>query len=289
MNQNKLSIEVQRRMALAGLGRYGLKIRCRGRDVALHGIVDVLADKLAAEQAARETPGVGRVENNITLCTDGRVADQDIALEVAEELAAELGTAAGIGVEVAGGRVVLLGQVDTAAEVSRAKAAASKARGVREIASELRLSEEVKVDGPSLVNAVESALAVDLGIQARRIRVNVQNGMVTMSGEVSGHESSRKAADIAARVPGVRQVENRIKVTPDPHEAVIAFLLERIEADPRLSQADLSFIVQEGRLVARGALQSLEDKRALDQALHATFEAYRTSLRGIDNAVRIVR
>ena len=77
----------------------------------------------AVEGGLRElgwTPGTSRVENDITGCTDGSVDDEEVAMEVAEELAADPART-GVGVEVSGGCVKLIGQVPTAAAAAGAR------------------------------------------------------------------------------------------------------------------------------------------------------------------------
>ena len=195
-NEEKLAARVLRELDEAGLGAYGLKARCSGSLLTLQGIVDVLAEKIRAEEIAGRIPGIGRVENAITVCTDGSVDDEDVAMEVAEELAADPART-GVGAEVSGGCVKLVGQVPTAAAAASAIAAAAKARGVREVASELSLAPEAATDDPSLVNAIETTLGETLGVEARHIQAVARHGVVRLTGNGrprsggQGHEGGR--------------------------------------------------------------------------------------------------
>lgn len=281
------SSRIKTRLDEAGLGRYGLRVRCVEGLVTLQGIVDILADKQAAGRVAREIAGAGRVENAITVCTDGRVTDGDVAMEVAQELAA--GPARGIGVEVSGGRVKLVGQVATAGEAALAIRTASKARGVREVQSGLAMTSEALMDDPSLVNLVETALADLLGPPARRIMVSARKGAVTLAGRVADGQTAEKAARVVMSIPGVRKVENRLLPHIEPHDLVIRELQERIGANPFLNGAPLRFTVRDGRLVVEGEVPDLKAKRALEQAIRDVWSERRDILRGLDNRVRVSR
>ena len=215
-NEERLAARVLQELEEAGLGVYGLKARCSGSLLTLQGIVDVLAEKIRAEEIAGRSPGVRRVENAITVCTDGSVDDEDVAMEVAEELAADPART-GVGAEVSGGRVKLVGQVPTAAAAAGAIAAAAKARGVREVASELSLAPEAATDDPSLVNAIETMLADTLGVESRHIQAVARHGVVRLTG-MADPEAADKAMKAAADVPGVRRVEDHLRPRRELHD-----------------------------------------------------------------------
>ena len=283
-----LVARVQERLNEAGLESYGLKVRCLGRKVTLQGIVDVLAEKATAEEVASRTPGVTGVENAITVCVDGEIDDADVAFEVAEELTADP-LCLGVGAEVSGGRVRLVGQVPTAATATRAIATASRARGVREVASELTLAPDAATDDPSLVNAIETALVDFLGgAEARRVETTARNGIVTLTGQ-TGSEAAARAEQIAAATPGVRGVRNLLRTAADLSGRVVAYLEAQVRADPLLRKSVLSFAVHEGRLVAEGEVSDLEAKRGLERILRRAWEKSRPDIRGIDNRVRMPR
>lgn len=68
------------------LAPYALKARVyENGTVQVHGIVDVLEEKLQAEEIIWTFAGVKKVENNITVCTDGEIDDFDVTFEGSEE------------------------------------------------------------------------------------------------------------------------------------------------------------------------------------------------------------
>jgi osmotically-inducible protein OsmY len=50
-------------------------------------------------------------------------------------------------------------------------------------------------------------------LDASEVEVEVTNGEVILKGEVNDRESKRLAEDIGESVPGVRNVENRLRIT----------------------------------------------------------------------------
>lgn len=61
-------------------------------------------------------------------------------------------------------------------------------------------------------SGVEEALTADSWLDASGIQVNVQNGIVTLSGTVDSRESKRRAEDFADQVSGVRDVQNNLQI-----------------------------------------------------------------------------
>lgn len=68
------------------------------------------------------------------------------------------------------------------------------------------------VDDATLATNVHSALVSDNAISQQPIQSAVQNGIVTLSGNVSDDTASSVAAEDAARVKGVKEVVNSLKI-----------------------------------------------------------------------------
>jgi cytochrome c5 len=68
----------------------------------------------------------------------------------------------------------------------------------------------VSVDDAALAAAVAQALAKTPGIHAGGIRVEAAAGVVTLKGTIDAGEEAQVAASAARRVPGVRQVDNKL-------------------------------------------------------------------------------
>ncbi|NPV72496.1 MAG: BON domain-containing protein [Pelotomaculum sp.] len=131
-------------------GEYGLKADVVNGVVILAGIVDTLSEKESISKMVADIEGVRGVENNIAISTDGAIDDRDVTFEVMEELKAGSGVnLKHIGVKSVRGRVFLKGRVNSEAEREAAVNAAAKARGVREVVSQLEMetARELTLDG----------------------------------------------------------------------------------------------------------------------------------------------
>ncbi|WP_173297838.1 BON domain-containing protein [Thermanaeromonas sp. C210] len=111
-------------------------------EARLQGTVDTLIEKQRAEELASGLPGIKRVDNAISVSTDGPITDKEVELEVAQELAADPRVnRRHIGAESVKGTVILQGNVRDPDEIEAARRAAAKARGVTEVTSRVRVRE----------------------------------------------------------------------------------------------------------------------------------------------------
>jgi hyperosmotically inducible protein len=117
--------------------------------VQLSGFVDSEMDLEAALKVARSVPGVREVNNGLDLRASDRTAGQVsrdgvIAAKVKAEIARDEGLAAAsdINVEVDGGIVQLSGFLPSLEQKNRARDAATRVKGVRDIRNNITLEEE---------------------------------------------------------------------------------------------------------------------------------------------------
>ena len=122
-----------------------------------------------------------------------------------------------IGVEVKDGIVTLAGHVGTYAEKIDAERATMRVSGVKALAVEM----DVKIAGSSARNDVDIARSVDNVLQwttylpKNTVKIKVESGIVTLSGEVSW-EFQRAAAINAIRyLMGVKGVNDQLVIKPN--------------------------------------------------------------------------
>lgn len=68
------------------------------------------------------------------------------------------------------------------------------------------------VDDTTITTRVKSKFAEDQAVAASRIQVETLKGVVQLSGFATSEAERQRAAQIAAAVPGVKQVRNSIEV-----------------------------------------------------------------------------
>lgn len=266
---------------------YDLKVVVdRGRVVHLQGIVDVLAEKIKAEEIVRSIPGVTGVENSVTVCTDGDINDDAVRFEVAEELHADP-QLVNIGVDVYGGVAHLKGKVDSLATERKAVRTAAKARGVRGIRSNLKIEESWPDDSATLANKVDRVLAGFPQLTGSAIRPEADRGVVTLTGSVAKAEDMELAVEMAGTVEGVRSVRNELSVNPDVESIVVTEIMDELMDDPFVREAPLTIRVVSGEIQVEGAVENKEQKRRIEQAVRETAKNHRDQIIGINNKLII--
>jgi hyperosmotically inducible periplasmic protein len=70
------------------------------------------------------------------------------------------------------------------------------------------------VDDSTITTRVKSRFVEDKVVSASRINVETLKGVVQLSGFATSEAERQRAAEIAAAVPGVKQVQNAIAVRP---------------------------------------------------------------------------
>ena len=143
--------------------------------------------------------------------------DKQIQLDVMAELAWEPSiNSEQIGVEVKDGIVTLAGHVGSYAEKIGAEKATRRVSGVKALAVEM----DVKLSGSSTRNDVDIARSVDNVLQwttylpKDALKIKVESGWVTLSGEVSWTYQRQAAVNAVRYLMGVKGVNDQIVITP---------------------------------------------------------------------------
>lgn len=262
--------------ALARDGRVNsadrVKVSARRGTVTLSGIVRSFAEKAAAGEVASRVPGVGRVENALTVTMDGTIADHELQAEVAKALARAPEIALrDVGAVVADGVVTLVGHARDAARELAAIQAAGSVKGVKDVVSALTLDQEVEavglpVDDTTLANRANAALA-DAGLDLPSLEVHVDGGVVYLDGLAASDEDRRRATETVQRLVGVDHVVNRLvlarsAISRDPDQRLIARVLQALHEDGRASPRYVRVTAHQGVVHLAGQVDSIEQHNA---------------------------
>ncbi len=125
-------------------------------------------------------------------------------------------TASQIGVEVRAGVVTLAGHVGSYSEKWHAERAAQRVSGVDALAVELKvrlpgLSNRTDAD---IALSVESGLLWSTAVPDGAVKVMVEGGFVTLSGDVGWQYQKQAATDCVRHLLGVTGVSNQIAIKP---------------------------------------------------------------------------
>lgn len=175
--------------------------------------------------------------------------------------------AAEIGVTVKDGIVTLSGQVDSFAKKGAAERAVKRVLGVR------GLKEEIKIQlvAPAILRDEEIAETVgkvllwNSGIPQHRIMTVVQNGHITLNGDVDWKYQKEAAEDSVRHLNGVTGVTNWITIKPSIPVVKESEVKNRIEGalrrNARLLLASQKIQVESSgsKVVLRGSVGSLAE------------------------------
>jgi len=147
-------------------------------------------------------------------------SDLQLRQDVLDELEFEPSVnAAHIGVTANRGVVTLTGFVTSYAEKTMAERAARRVKGVKAIAEEIevRLPSDTKRADDEIAARAIDILRWQVGVPADRIKVKVEKGVVTLTGDVDWQFQKTEADHVVHKLSGVFDVLNQIRVASPIH------------------------------------------------------------------------
>jgi osmotically-inducible protein OsmY len=137
------------------------------------------------------------------------------------------------------GVITLTGQVPHFPEKSTAEQAAMRVKGVKAVVQELevRLPDTMTRDDQDIARAALDRLSWETGVPADLVKIKVEKGWVTLSGQVPWHYQRDAAERTISGLIGVLGVANHVTVKPHANAANIGqdidVALHRSWFDPR--------------------------------------------------------
>lgn len=174
-----------------------------------------------------------------------------------------------IGVEVRDGVVTLQGKVESYAQKWAAERAAKRVTGVKSLAIELEvtLPGSFKRTDTDIAMAARSAIDWNASIPTDTVKVVVESGLITLSGNVEWG-FMRAAAESAVRgLLGVKGVINRITITPRVEPRDIKTRIEAaLQRRALLDATHVTVDVSKSTVTLRGEVDSLAERDTVEQA-----------------------
>ena len=192
--------------------------------------------------------------------------DPQLKSDITAELAWDPGVdGTRIGVAVKDGVVTLNGEVDTYLQKHAVERAARRVAGVRGIALDLvvRLGREHARTDAEIATAAINALRWHSEVPDDRVTVEVEDGWVTLNGEVDRAFQSASAEQAVRPLIGVRGISNQITLRPladarDIRHELQAAFARQAGREARHVEID----VDGGVVTLRGQVHSLAEHRA---------------------------
>lgn len=167
--------------------------------------------------------------------------------------------------------VTLVGTVGSLAEKLTAQSAVESLDQVRDVVSHIDVKRPA-ASSPTdeeLHDVIAHVLTWDALVPEHEVGLDVTDGWVTLAGVVTSESQRAEAERAIVRIVGVRGVDNRIEVAgPDRELAKVRDAIDlalRRRAVHRARKIDV--IIDDGVVVLRGVVESLEQKRAVYEAV----------------------
>ena len=182
--------------------------------VTLTGWVDSYAKKLAAQRAAHRVHGVFDVANDLGLKLSGDLSRTDAEIAQAVRRAFEWNVhvpATRIHSTVSNGLITLTGTVDYLCESEDAERAIEQLPGVIGIFNQITVTEG-EIEPEVVRSIIEEALERRADREAKRIKVMVYDGVVTLSGRVRNWAEKRAIFGAVSHAPNVHTVHDHMHI-----------------------------------------------------------------------------
>jgi osmotically-inducible protein OsmY len=168
-----------------------------------------------------------------------------------------------IGVAVKDGIVTLSGYVDSYVKKGTAERAAARVFGVRAVAEEIqvKLPGSHKRSDEDIAQAVAIVLDWNVLVPHDRIKVQVQEGLVTLSGEVDWGYQKFAAEEAVCYLMGVAWFSNQITVKPTfKPQDVKAQIRNAFQRNALLDSRRITVETRGGWVILNGSVRSWGEK-----------------------------
>lgn len=162
----------------------------------------------------------------------------------------------------------------------------SRVEGVTNIKDELAVETDMIADKTIEANIEQDLIANRMIAEPKKIHVNVERGLVILSGTVSFAREKNVAEDLSSWHPGVLSVANELSVLP-PRQAMsdenlTAIIKGVIDRDFLLEKDSVQASCLNGRVTLTGSVKSLWAKHAMAREIQGI-----QWINEVDNQLRI--
>ena len=182
--------------------------------VTMNGTVASYGQKMAAQAAAHKAAGVTDVVNELFIKQRRAHSDIEIAMAVRQALKGTYQVPhERITTTVTDGWVRLEGKANTLTERADAEWAVENLVGVVGVVNEIEV-EPSKTDVVALRETIENALERRADREAERLRIDVDNGEVTLFGRVHSWPERKAVVGSISHAPGVTKINDNLQIDP---------------------------------------------------------------------------
>ncbi|MFC2022926.1 BON domain-containing protein [Chloroflexota bacterium] len=180
--------------------------------------------------------------------------------------------ASDIGVGVTDGVVTLSGYVDSLYKKWAAERAAARVFGVRAVAEEIqvRLPGSFKRSDEDIGGAAANALEWNVSVPHERVKVKVQDGVVTLSGEVDWWYQKDAVEDAMRKLVGIVSLNNYITIKPAANpQDVKDKIKSAFQRNALLDARRVTVETRGGKVILRGSVRNWAEREQVQWAAWA--------------------
>jgi osmotically-inducible protein OsmY len=172
--------------------------------------------------------------------------------------------AAEIGVSVKDGVVTLTGTVDNYSKKTEAENAAKSVIGVKAVVEKIEVkfnTDWAKKDDNEIATEILNAWKWNWRIPNNKVKVKVENGWVTLEGELEWNSQKDAAKDSIKNLMGVIGVSNNITIRSETHDEIEKKSIENaLKRNWSINDKDITVKVSAHKVTLTGAVSSWYQK-----------------------------
>jgi osmotically-inducible protein OsmY len=196
--------------------------------------------------------------------------DQDIQEDIVSELKWDPSLRSeDIAVGVRDGVVTLAGTVDSYVDKWTAERIAGRIKGVKAIVNNLtvQLPGSSRRSDPDIAHAAVDALRWNVLVPSDRIKVKVEDGWVTLEGDVDWYYQKKAAERAVSHLTGVKGVINNISVRARPMPGDVKNKIkETLRRGAELDADRITIDVEGNKVILRGTVRSYVERKDAERA-----------------------
>lgn len=181
---------------------------------------NALAEETLGQKVQQAATTTGAKIDSSLQKASGYMDDSTVTAKVKSALMDDKAIDSGdISVSTTKGVVTLTGFVPSQAVAAQAVAVATKTEGVQSVSDKLQIKDNATqsvgayTDDAVITSSIKAKLLADKIVPSRHVKVETQEGVVQLSGNVKNTAQSARAESIAKAVSGVKSVKNDLTVT----------------------------------------------------------------------------